>query len=172
MRTTFDMSPSELRKLRSGRKKAAGQGGITLYLPYRPPFDWHTLIRFSGGRATPGTEVIEDECYRRTIEINGQAGEIEVRPEPEESRLRVRVTLPSYEQLMIVVEKVRRIFDLGADPCRLQITSFKIRNSAKCSGRDPVCGSRAYGTLLSLRSAPCWVSGSPLSTPKRSSRAW
>jgi AraC family transcriptional regulator, regulatory protein of adaptative response / DNA-3-methyladenine glycosylase II len=121
MRTTFDMSPSELRALRSGRKITAGQGGITLYLSYRPPFEWRTLVRFLKSHATPGTEVIEDECYRRSIEINGQAGDIEVRHEPDDSRLRVRVTLASYEQLMLVVERVRRIFDLGADP--LQITN-------------------------------------------------
>ena len=127
MRTTFDMSPSELRALRSARKMTAGQGGITVYLTYRPPFDWRTLVRFLKAHATPGTEVIEDECYRRSIEINGQAGEIEVRHEPDESRLRVRVTLPSYEQLMLVVERVRRIFDLGADP--LQITNHLPQDS-------------------------------------------
>jgi AraC family transcriptional regulator of adaptative response / DNA-3-methyladenine glycosylase II len=127
MRTTFAMSPSELRKLRSGTKIAAGQGGITLHLPYRPPFDWNTLIRFLKSRATPGTETVEDNCYRRTIEIGGQAGEIEVRPQPHEPLLRVRVTLPSYEQLMLVVERVRRIFDLGADP--LQITNHLSQDS-------------------------------------------
>jgi AraC family transcriptional regulator, regulatory protein of adaptative response / DNA-3-methyladenine glycosylase II len=127
MRTTFDMSPSELRARRSGRKITAGQGGITLYLTYRPPFDWPTLIRFLKAHATPGTEDIEEECYRRSIEINGQAGEIEVRHEPDESRLRVRVTLPAYEQLMLVVERVRRIFDLGADP--LQITNHLAQDS-------------------------------------------
>ncbi len=127
MRTTFDMSPSELRKLRSGAKIRANQGGISLYLPYRPPFDWHTLIHFLKPRATPGTEVIEHDSYQRTIEINGQAGEIEVRPEPDEPLLRVRVILPSYEDLMLVVERVRRIFDLGADP--LQITNHLAQDS-------------------------------------------
>jgi AraC family transcriptional regulator, regulatory protein of adaptative response / DNA-3-methyladenine glycosylase II len=121
MRTTFDMSPSELRTLRVSKRIAPSQGGIVLLLSYRPPFEWNTLARFLKDRATPGTEVIDDECYRRTIEVNGQAGEIEVRPELDQSRLRVRVTLPSYEQLTLVVERVRRIFDLGADP--LQITS-------------------------------------------------
>lgn len=121
MRTTFDMSPSELRKLRSSAMTGARRGGIALHLPYRPPFDWHILICFLKARATPGVEVVEHDCYRRTIEINGQAGEIEVRPEPDEPLLRVRVTLPSHEQLMLVVERVRRIFDLGADP--LQITN-------------------------------------------------
>jgi len=120
MRMTFDMSPSELRKLRSGATTGARRGGIALHLPYRPPFDWHILICFLKARATPGVEVIEDDCYRRTIEINGQAGEIEVRPDPDEPRLRVRVTLPSHEQLMLVVERVRRIFDLGADPLQIR----------------------------------------------------
>ncbi len=127
MRATFDMSPSDLRKLRSGARTPAQLGGITLNLAYRPPFDWHTLIRFLKARATPGVEVIENDCYRRTIEINSQAGEIEVRPEPDESHLRVRVTLPNYEQLMTVVERVRRIFDLGADP--LQITNHLAQDS-------------------------------------------
>jgi AraC family transcriptional regulator of adaptative response / DNA-3-methyladenine glycosylase II len=127
MRTTFDISPSELRALRPGRKMAAGQGGITLYLTYRPLFDWNTLIRFLKAHATPGTEVVEDECYRRSIEISGQAGEIEVRHEPDGSRLRVRVALPGYEQLMLVVERVRRIFDLGADP--LRITNHLVQDS-------------------------------------------
>jgi len=143
MRTTFDMSPSELRLLRSGTKITAGQGGIVLNLAYRPPFDWHTIIRFLRGRATPGTETVEDGCYRRTIEINGQAGEIEVRSEPEESRLRARVTLPSYEQLMLVVERVRRIFDLGADP--LQITNHLAQDSRLAGILEERSGLRVPG---------------------------
>jgi len=127
MRTTFDMSPSELRKLRSGATPSPERGGIVLHLPYRPPFDWRALIDFLKARATPGVEVIEDDSYRRTIEINGRAGEIEVRPEPDEPVLRVRVKLPNYEQLMAVVERVRGIFDLGADP--LQITNHLAQDS-------------------------------------------
>jgi AraC family transcriptional regulator, regulatory protein of adaptative response / DNA-3-methyladenine glycosylase II len=121
MRATFEMSPSELRELFSGTRSPAQRGGITLYLAYRPPFDWRTIIHFLKVRETPGIEVVQDDCYQRTIEINGQSGEIEIRPEADEPLLRVRVSLASYEQLMLVVERVRRIFDLGADP--LQITN-------------------------------------------------
>jgi len=127
MLTTFETSPSRLRALRSGTKVKAGQGGITLSLPYRPPFDWQTMVRFLKPRATPGAEIIDDKSYRRTIEIGGQTGEIHVRPHPHEPHLRVQVTLPSYEHLMQVVERVRRIFDLGADP--LQITNHLARDS-------------------------------------------
>ena len=127
VRATFDFSPSQLRKLRSGVKMTANHGGITLHLPYRPPFDWHTLILFLKPRETPGVEVVEEDCYRRTIEIDGQPGEIEVRPASDEPLLRARVILPSYEQLMLVVERVRRMFDLGADP--LQIANHLAQDS-------------------------------------------
>ncbi len=139
MRATFDMSPSELRKLRSGMTTSPQGGGIALHLPYRPPFDWPSLIDFMKARATPGTEVIEHDCYQRTIEINGQAGAIEVRPEPDEPLVRVRVILPSYEDLMLVVERVRRIFDLGADP--LQITNHLAQDSRL--GQSP-CGAARF----------------------------
>jgi AraC family transcriptional regulator, regulatory protein of adaptative response / DNA-3-methyladenine glycosylase II len=64
-------------------------------------------------------ESIEGDCYRRTIQIDSQVGELEVRPAPEGSLLRVRVILPTYDRLMLVVERVRRIFDLAADPLRV-----------------------------------------------------
>jgi AraC family transcriptional regulator, regulatory protein of adaptative response / DNA-3-methyladenine glycosylase II len=127
VRATFDFSPSELRKLRSSVKLTANNGGIALQLPYRPPFDWQTFIRFLKPRETPGVELIEEDCYRRTISINSQAGEIEVRPASDEPLLHVRVILPSYERLMLVVERVGRMFDLGADP--LQIANHLAQDS-------------------------------------------
>jgi AraC family transcriptional regulator, regulatory protein of adaptative response / DNA-3-methyladenine glycosylase II len=67
VRATFDFSPSELRKLRSGVKPSANYGGITLHLPYRPPFDWQAIIRFLKPRETPGVELIEDDCWQGSI---------------------------------------------------------------------------------------------------------
>ena len=43
----------------------------TLELPFKPPFDWPRLLRFFGGRATPGVEAVEDGAYRRAIEWAG-----------------------------------------------------------------------------------------------------
>jgi AraC family transcriptional regulator of adaptative response / DNA-3-methyladenine glycosylase II len=60
-------------------------------------------------------EAVEDACYRRTIEVGGVIGAIEVSDEPSESRLAMRVTLPRYDGLMEVVQRATRLFDLGAD---------------------------------------------------------
>src|ERR1700680_4732201 len=71
-------------------------------------------------RATPGVESVQENCYRRTIEIGDAAGVIEVRPDVAEPRLLVRIDLPTNERLIHVVERVRRMFDLGADPLQIE----------------------------------------------------
>ena len=125
MRAAFDQSPSELRRTCETPNTQGYQGGIILFVAYRPPFDWKALINFLRPRATPGVEVVETRCYRRTIEVDGEPGEIEIRPDNAEPRLRVEVKLASHEHLLQVIERVRRIFDIGADP--LQIASHLSR---------------------------------------------
>ena len=125
MRAAFDRSPSELRRSYKTPKTRQYRDGITLFVAYRPPFDWESLINFLRPRATPGVEVIGIHSYRRTIEVNGECGEIEVRPDDVEARLRVQVKLSSHEHLLQVIERVRRIFDVGADP--LQIAHYLSR---------------------------------------------
>jgi AraC family transcriptional regulator, regulatory protein of adaptative response / DNA-3-methyladenine glycosylase II len=115
VRTTFGKSPTELRQRHRTSASGARHSGVVVYLPYRVPFDWSCLIRFLGPRATPGVEAVEDRIYRRTIEIDGSVGTIEVWDEPDQARLAMRVRLPKYDCLMQVVQRACRLFDLGAD---------------------------------------------------------
>ena len=126
MRAAFGQSPSELRRRYETPKTLGRKGGIVLFVAYRPPFDWKAIIAFLKPRATPGVEVVETLCYRRTIEVDGEPGEIEIRPDSAEPRLRIEVKLDSQMHLLQVIERVRRIFDLGADP--LQIASHLSRD--------------------------------------------
>ena len=119
MRVAFDRSPSELRRSYKTPKTRQYRDGITLFVAYRPPFDWESLINFLRPRATPGVEVIGLRSYRRTIEVNGESGEIEIRRDDAEPRLRVQVKLASHEHLLQVIERVRRMFDVGADPLQI-----------------------------------------------------
>jgi AraC family transcriptional regulator, regulatory protein of adaptative response / DNA-3-methyladenine glycosylase II len=89
MRAAFDQSPTELRRNYETPKTQRHPGGIILFVAYRPPFDWKGIIDFLRLGVTPGVEVVEPECYRRTIEVNGEPGEIEIRPDDAEPRLRV-----------------------------------------------------------------------------------
>jgi AraC family transcriptional regulator of adaptative response / DNA-3-methyladenine glycosylase II len=89
-------------------------------LSYRPPFHWPALIRFFESRATPGVELVTADCYQRTVDSEAEAGVIEVRPDPKEPCLNVRIALPKYNGLLRVVQRVRCMFDLEADPLHIE----------------------------------------------------
>jgi AraC family transcriptional regulator of adaptative response / DNA-3-methyladenine glycosylase II len=120
IRTSSGHSPTQLRRLR-GRVVILESGrGLVMRLPYRVPFNWPAIIDFLRPRATPGVEFVQENCYRRTIEVGDAAGVVEVRPDVAEPRLLVRIDLPTNERLIQVVERVRRMFDVGADPLQIE----------------------------------------------------
>jgi AraC family transcriptional regulator of adaptative response / DNA-3-methyladenine glycosylase II len=126
VRTISGHSPSGLRRLRGKLAISSRRGEFVMQLLYRPPFHWAGLLAFFKSRATPGVELVEENRYRRTVESGGEAGLIDVTPGQENDCLTVRIALPKYRGLLRVVERVRRIFDLGADP--LQIASHLSRD--------------------------------------------
>src|SRR5579863_7994351 len=109
--------PTELRRAR-GEFPASSQSGLVIRLACRPPFDWPAIVDFLKPRAIPGVELVEDGSFQRTIRVGGSTGIIEVRPAKTEPALAVHIELPGCQFLMKVVDRVRRIFDLGADPLR------------------------------------------------------
>jgi AraC family transcriptional regulator of adaptative response / DNA-3-methyladenine glycosylase II len=100
-------------------------------------------LRFLQSRAIPGVEVVEESSYRRSIEVDGQAGTIELQKDEAEASLLMIVRLPRYDGLIQVVERARRIFDLGADP--LQITEHLRRCPILCRSVETVPGLRVPG---------------------------
>jgi AraC family transcriptional regulator of adaptative response / DNA-3-methyladenine glycosylase II len=112
-RATWDRSPRELRR---GRGAIASRGGpCVLELRYRPPFDWAALVGFLAGRAIGGVEHVESDLYRRTIITSRGPGWIEVRPAGKNA-LKLTVHCPDASDLLTIATKVRRLFDLDADP--------------------------------------------------------
>lgn len=126
VRTTAGLSPSELRRLRGDVAVSSRKGELAIRLLYRPPFNWPALIAFLKSLATPGVERVEDGLYQRTIESDGGAGVISVSPAQNDDCLIVQIALSKYGGLLRVVERVRRVFDLGADP--LQIAAHLSRD--------------------------------------------
>jgi len=119
MFTTHGESPSELRRTRGISQVPTPRPGLLIRLAYRPPFHWSGLLAFLARRAVDGVESVQSDAYRRMIGIDGLTGTIEVRHAAEERQLLVRIELPRYGSLMHVVERVRRIFDLSADPFQI-----------------------------------------------------
>ncbi len=119
VRTIAGQSPTDLRRLRDKTAIQSQRGEFVMRLLYRPPFNWPALVAFLRPRATPGVELVQDNCYQRTIESDGGAGVIDVRPDQENACLIVRITLSKYRGLLRAVERIRRLFDLAADPLQI-----------------------------------------------------
>jgi AraC family transcriptional regulator, regulatory protein of adaptative response / DNA-3-methyladenine glycosylase II len=115
IQNTYQKPPSDLRKLRV-EPIVANMPSVTLKLPFNPPYDWDTLVKFLAGRAMPGIEVATIEFYQRTIEIDRVHGTIEVRPVPGQNYLLAKIQFPKVAALAKIVERLRRIFDLSANP--------------------------------------------------------
>lgn len=115
-RACYGRAPGDLR--RTARRRDPSDG-MRLRLAFRPPYDWPSLIAFLALRAIPGVERVTPDCYARTIALDGARGAIEVRPVAGAAQLELRVACSEPGALIRVVERVRRIFDLGADPAEI-----------------------------------------------------
>ena len=115
IRRTFKRTPSELRRL-ARHAPTVEPECYRFRLAYRPPYDWDAILAFLRARATPGVEVVDGSSYRRTIAVDGKHGVISVSRHDSGTALSVDVRFPDPRALLSIVERVRRLFDLGADP--------------------------------------------------------
>jgi AraC family transcriptional regulator of adaptative response / DNA-3-methyladenine glycosylase II len=113
--TLFGRPPSALRR-DAGPEIAAGpQGEITIRLRYRPPYDWDAVLAFLAARAVPGMEVVDRGVYARVIEIDGAVGSVRV-SKGDDNAIVAAVRFPRLSALPTIIARLRRVFDLSADP--------------------------------------------------------
>jgi AraC family transcriptional regulator of adaptative response / DNA-3-methyladenine glycosylase II len=127
IRTTYDRSPRELRASSGNR---SDDSGLALRLAYRPPLRWSMLLAYFEARAIPGVESVGRHEYRRTIRVGSENGWIEVRAARGKHCLVATLHLPGPAGLVEIADRIRRIFDLGAEPGAI----------ADCLKHDPRIG--------------------------------
>jgi AraC family transcriptional regulator of adaptative response / DNA-3-methyladenine glycosylase II len=110
----YDRPPSSLRHA-DGPEDSAAAGDLTLRLPYRPPLDWDAMLAFLASRAIPGVEAVHGRTYARSISLAGHDGVIFVEP-GEGSFVEATIRFPRLDALPAIIARIRRVFDLGADP--------------------------------------------------------
>jgi len=114
----YHRPPGELRRRSAADSPVAPE--ISLLLPYRAPYDWDGMMRFLRVRAIPGVEIVTTDSYARVIELDGVTGSIGVTHAPDQSALRVVVRFPQLNALSRIITRIRRMFDLSADPVAIE----------------------------------------------------
>ncbi len=115
--TTFQeayrMAPRELRK----RTVARDEGALTLRLGYRPPYDFGAMLDFLRSRALPGVERVDADGYSRAVATGTAPGWLRVSAWPGgDHALRLELHGIPAGALLDTVNRIRRMFDLDADP--------------------------------------------------------
>jgi AraC family transcriptional regulator of adaptative response / DNA-3-methyladenine glycosylase II len=112
----YDRPPAQLRRLGGPDETASHGEAVRLSLPYKAPYDWDAIIRFLAYRAIPGVERVTASRYERSLAIGEAVGAIRVEHDAAKSRLNVTVRFPKISALPAIIARVRRVFDLAADP--------------------------------------------------------
>ncbi len=116
----YRLNPQALRRAGADAPLATREGAVHLALSYRPPLAWDALLGFLAARATPGVEQVSAGAYARTLCVGAHAGVIRVtRAHARGTKahaLDLEVSTSLLPVLLTVVARVRRLFDLDAEP--------------------------------------------------------
>jgi AraC family transcriptional regulator of adaptative response / DNA-3-methyladenine glycosylase II len=160
-REVFRASPTELRARRRRGDRLVADGGLDLRVPLGAPIDWPATAGWLAERAVAGVETVagaetvggstagiavgDDPCYRRTIEVDGDPGVVELGPRLGADQIRMRVHLPHWHGLIHLVQRARRLLGPTAD----------LLAADAHLGADPLLGPLVR-RRPGLRPAGCW----------------
>jgi AraC family transcriptional regulator of adaptative response / DNA-3-methyladenine glycosylase II len=111
----FGRPPATLRRKGARETEAETARVLTVKLAYRPPYDFDAMLEFLGSRAIPGVETVAAGRYARTIAVGEHHGVLTVERGAKNS-LAVGIRFPRLDALASIISRVRRVFDLSADP--------------------------------------------------------
>ncbi|MGW7413633.1 bifunctional transcriptional activator/DNA repair enzyme AdaA [Streptomyces sp. NPDC054863] len=127
VRQIYARTPTELRsetgtRLAPGTSAAPGRpaAGIPLRLAYRGPYAAREVFDLLADEAVPRIEEVlgapGERSYRRTLRLPHGTGIASVDESPRPGWLEARLTLSDLRDLTTAVHRLRRLFDLDADP--------------------------------------------------------
>jgi AraC family transcriptional regulator, regulatory protein of adaptative response / DNA-3-methyladenine glycosylase II len=158
----YGKTPSALRRsVKSGRSDTESLFQCNISLSYRPPFDWRRMLDFFRSRAIPGVEWVDDRAYHRTIRLNETIGTISVTHAAKDNALQLTTALSDSRDLMALVERVRRMFDLDANMAAIHDVLTADPALKKMVGKQP--GLRLPGAWDSFEVAVRAVVGQQIS---------
>ncbi len=108
-------SPTQLRK-----KRVTTQKNITLFLSYRPPYNWPYVRAFLAARAVEGVEKITENSYARYFSENGNLGAFKAEHISARHGFEVQIDMSDLNCLYRIIDNIKMVLDLHADPLLIE----------------------------------------------------
>ena len=128
-RAAFGESPSARRRSGNGRRPHAA---LALRATFREPYDAAWVTSFLQGRSIAGLEAVVEGRYRRRL---GEDVWLEAAIAP--GALRVSIPAPAIGASADLLARLRRVFDLDADPEPVDARLRRVPRLARCVRRAP-----------------------------------
>ena len=109
---------------------------VSIYLPYRPPFDWPLMLSFFRHRQISNIEKVTEIEYCRSFILDNCQGWFKVTQPIDKTSYKTKntllltVTMDDFSYLNQVITRVRKMFDLDADMSVIHqhLNSHKVLN--------------------------------------------
>lgn len=112
-RKAYRMSPSDLRR----KHQTPDDESLTLRLSFRAPYDFPLTLASLRAYSTRGVESVNGQSYTRAFGPPDAPGRLRVSAAPDDERtLVLRLHCPESVRILEVITRLRRMFDLDADP--------------------------------------------------------
>lgn len=159
VREVYGVAPSVLRAEAGRRHPAPVAGTLVIRLPHRTPLDADGLLAHVAARALPGVDAVAGGTYARTLRL--PHGAATVRLTPRDMHVRATLRLADPRDLGPAVARLRRLFDLDADP--VAVDEVLGADAALGPRVAAVPGIRLPGTVDGLETAVRAVLGQQVS---------
>ncbi len=113
----FRLTPSMIRKrTKQNEADVRDTRAICLQMPFRPPYAFAAQLAFFAKRALPGLERVVDNGYERVVRTRSGVGRLRVELAKQGHALKLHLFNIDARDLAEVYARVRRMFDLDAEP--------------------------------------------------------
>jgi AraC family transcriptional regulator of adaptative response / DNA-3-methyladenine glycosylase II len=110
----FRATPHALRTRRRREDCRVADGGLEVRLGSCSGPKWDATVAHLTAHAIAGVENVHRDSYRRAIVIDGDVGALEIRRDTS-GELSMRVLVPRWRDLLHVIQKAQRLFNLDVD---------------------------------------------------------
>ena len=108
-------SPTQLRKRETVQQKT-----ISLFLSYRPPYNWPYVRDFLATRAIEGMERVTQESYERYFSCKENLGFFKAVHDDVRHGFKLFIDLSDLSSLHTTIENIKQVLDLHADPLLIE----------------------------------------------------
>lgn len=145
----FSRAPGAIRKAKQDTMDVPGLTCISL--SYRPPYNWKAMIQYLMRHQTDHIEEVSPDSYIRYFTTGKGMGRVIVINDERKSCLLAYFDKFDREQLYGLIQNIRRLFDLDADPLLISTRFEKVKILKKLDRKAP--GLRAPGSWSGLETA-------------------